>query len=115
MKARIRDDSLDLTKIIWDLCLMNTLHCEFGFGEKRIKRFYEKLEETQMWFTEYSCGTDKKPSTYTNMDAGIIRLINDLDGIDWKSILNVDSIIFNGKDITKLADICKTLGRNRHE
>lgn len=107
MKARVRNDSLDLTKVIWDLCLLNTLHCEFGFGEKRIKKFYEKLEETQRWFTEYSCATDKQQSTYTNMDTAIIRLINDLDGIDWQTILNVEGIIFKGKDIIKIGDICK--------
>ena len=44
MKARIRDDSLELTKIIWDLCLLNTLHCEFGFGEKRCQRFRTGLD-----------------------------------------------------------------------
>lgn len=107
MKARIRDDSLELTKIIWDLCLLNTLHCEFGFGEKRIKQFYEKLEEMQRWFTDYSCATDKRQGSYTNMDTAIIKLMRDLDGIDWKSILNVEKIIFNGKDIIKVADICK--------
>lgn len=107
MKARVRNDSLDLTKLIWDLCLMNTLHCEFGFGEKRIKQFYEKLEETQRWFTDYSCTTDKQQGTYTNMETAIIRLINDLDGIDWKTILNVEGIILGGKDIIKVADICK--------
>lgn len=105
MKARIRNDSLDLTKIIWDLCLLNTLHCEFGFGEKRLKQFYEKLEETQRWFTEYSCATDKQQGAYTNMDAAIIRLMSDLDGIDWQSILNVDQIIFKGKDLIKIADM----------
>lgn len=106
MKARIRNDSLDLTKIIWDLCLISTLRYEFGFGEKRIKRFYEKLEETQRDFTRYSCATDRIPETYTNMDTAIIRLINELDGIDWKSILNVDTIIFNGKDLVKIAKMC---------
>lgn len=112
MKARIRNDSLDLTKIIWDLCLINTLRYEFGFGEKRIKRFFEKMEKTQRDFTQYSCITDRKPETYTNMDTAIIRLINDLEGIDWKSILNINAIVFNGKDLVKVAEMCNRRGRN---
>ncbi len=105
MKARIRNDSLDLTKIIWDLCLLNTLRYEFGFGEKRLERFYKKLEETQKQFTDYSCMTDKQQGTYTNMDTAIIKLMTNLEGIDWQSILGVDQIMFNGKDLTKVADI----------
>lgn len=107
MKSHIRNDSLDLTKIIWDLCLLVTLHEECGLGEKRLKKFYEKLEETQKWFTEYACATDKKQGTYTNMDSAIIKLITSLGDIDWQSILNVDQIVFNGKDLTKLAEIIK--------
>lgn len=113
MKSRIKNNSLELTKIIWDLILMNTLHNEFGFGEKRIKKFYESFREFQKWFTEYACSTDEKKETYTNMDAAIIRLINDLDDIDWKEILNIDTIIYNGKDITKIADICKSHNYDR--
>ena len=105
MKARIRNDSLDLTKIIWDLCVLNTLRYEFGFGEKRLKQFYEKLEETQKRFTEYSCVTDKRRDAYSNMDTAIIELIRNLDGINWQSILGVDQIIFNGKDLVKVADM----------
>ena len=105
MKSHIRNDSLDLTKIIWDLCVLNTLHCEFGFGEKRLKQFYEALEETQKQFTEYSCATDKHRDAYSNMDTAIIRLMTNLKDIDWQSILNVDQIVFKGYDLTKIADI----------
>lgn len=105
MKAHVRNDSLNLTKTIWDLCFLNTLRNEFGFGEKRLKRFYEKLEETQQWFTEYSCATDKQQGTYTNMDAAIIKLMTGLADVDWQNILNVEQIIFKGKDLTKVADI----------
>lgn len=105
MKSHVRNDSLDLTKIIWDLCLLVTLHEGFGFGEKRMKQFYEKLEEAQKWFTEYSCATDRHRDAYSNIDAAIIKLIRNLDGIDWQSILNVDQIVLNGTDVVKVADI----------
>lgn len=108
MKSHIRNDTFDLTKTIWDLCLLNTLHCDFGFGEKRLKQFYEKLEETQRWFSDYSCATG---SQYTNMDSAVIKLITNMGDVDWKEIINIDQIVINGKDLTKIAD--KINNRNK--
>lgn len=105
MKSHVRNDSLDLTKIIWDLCVLNTLRNEFGFGEKRLKQFYAALEETQKQFTEYSCVTDRHRDAYSNISAAVIKLIRNLDGIDWQSIINVDQIVLNGTDVVEVADI----------
>lgn len=105
MKSRVRNDSLELTKTIWDLCVLNTLYHEFGFGEKRLRRFYKALEETQKQFTNYSCATDKYSDAYSNMDTAIIRLMTNLKGIDWQNILGIDQIVFKGYDLIKTSNI----------
>lgn len=77
-------------------------------AKKRLKQFYEKLEETQRWFSDYSCATG---SRYTNMDSAVIKLITNMGDVDWKEIINVDQIVINGKDLTKIAD--KINNRNK--
>lgn len=101
MKSHVRNDALDLTKTIWDLCLLNTLHDSFGFGEKRLKQFYEKLEETQSQFSEFACATGER---YANIDSAVIRLLVNLDNINYKDILGIDEILMNGKNLTRIAE-----------
>lgn len=101
VKSHVRNDALDLTKTIWDLCLLNTLHDDFGFGEKRLKQFYKKLEETQNRFSEFACATVER---YTNIDSAVIRLLVNLDNIDYKNILGIDEILMNGKNLTQIAE-----------
>ena len=107
MKARIRNDSLELTKVIWDLCLLVMLRYEMGYGQKRLKDFYEKLEKMQADFTQFACLGDKKSNEYSNMDSAIITMLCDLDGIDWKDILGIEKLIFNGKDLTEIVEQMK--------
>ena len=97
-------NNLDATKMIWELTLMVTLRNVYGFGNKRMMKFFDDFHETQKWFEEKSKLTDTNRDKYSNMDTVIIQMMNMLDGIDYKDILNLDGIVINGKDLVKIAE-----------
>ena len=101
---QIINNNLDVTKLIWELTLMVTLRNVYGFGNKRITKFFDDFHETQKWFEEKSKLTDTNRDKYSNMDTVIIQMMNMLDGIDYKDILNLDGIVINGKDLVKIAE-----------
>ena len=97
-------NNLEATKMIWELTLMVTLKDVYGFGNKRMMKFFDDFHETQKWFEEKSKLTDTSRDKYSNMDTVIIQMMNMLDGIDYKDILNLDGIVINGKDLVKIAE-----------
>ena len=97
-------NNLEATKLIWELTLMVTLRNVYGFGNKRMMKFFDDFHETQKWFEEKSKLTDTNRDKYSNMDTVIIQMMNMLDGIDYKDILNLDGIVINGKDLVKIAE-----------
>ena len=97
-------NNLEATKMIWELTLMVTLRDVYGFGNKRMMKFFDDFHETQKWFEEKSKLTDTNRDKYSNMDTVIIQMMNMLDGIDYKDILNLDGIVINGKDLVKIAE-----------
>ena len=97
-------NNLEATKLIWELTLMVTLRNVYGFGNKRMMKFFDDFHETQKWFEEKSKLTDTSRDKYSNMDTVIIQMMNMLDGIDYKDILNLDGIVINGKDLVKIAE-----------
>ena len=101
---RIISNNLEATKMIWELTLMVTLRNVYGFGNKRMMKFFDDFHETQKWFEEKSKLTDTNRDKYSNMDTVIIQMMNMLDGIDYKDILNLDGIVINGKDLVKIAE-----------
>ena len=101
---QIISNNLDATKMIWELTLMVTLKDVYGFGNKRMMKFFDDFHETQNWFEEKSKLTDTNRDKYSNMDTVIIQMMNMLDGIDYKDILNLDGIVVNGKDLVKIAE-----------
>ena len=101
---QIISNNLDATKMIWELTLMVTLRNVYGYGNKRMMKFFDDFHETQKWFEEKSKLTDPSRDKYSNMDTVIIQMMNMLDGIDYKDILNLDGIVINGKDLVKIAE-----------
>ena len=101
---QIISNNLEATKMIWELTLMVTLRNVYGFGNKRMMKFFDDFHETQKWFEEKSKLTDTNRDKYSNMDTVIIQMMNMLDGIDYKDILNLDGIVINGKDLVKIAE-----------
>ena len=101
---QIISNNLEATKMIWELTLMVTLRNVYGFGNQRITKFFDDFHETQKWFEEKSKLTDTNRDKYSNMDTVIIQMMNMLDGIDYKDILNLDGIVINGKDLVKIAE-----------
>ena len=109
---QIISNNLEATKLIWELTLMVTLRNVYGFGNKRMMKFFDDFHETQKWFEEKSKLTDTNRDKYSNMDTVIIQMMNMLDGIDYKDILNLDGIVINGKDLVKIA---KKISSDRKE
>ena len=97
-------NNLEATKMIWELTLMVTLRNVYGFGNKRMMKFFDGFHETQKWFDNKSKLTDTKRDEYSDIDTTIIKMLEMLEGVDYKEILNMDGIIINGKDLLKIAD-----------
>ena len=97
-------NNLEATKMIWELTLMVTLRNVYGFGNKRIAKFFDDFHETQKWFENKSKLTDTKRDEYSDIDTTIIKMLEMLEGVDYKDILNMDGIIINGKDLLKIVD-----------
>lgn len=101
---QIISNNLEVTKLIWELTLMVTLRNVYGFGNKRMAKFFDSFHETQKWFEEKSKVTDTSRDKYSNMDTVIIQMMGMLDGIDYKDTLNLDGIVIDGKDLVKIAE-----------
>ena len=101
---QIISNNLEATKMIWELTLMVTLRNVYGFGNKRMIKFFDDFRNVQKWFENKSKLTDTNRDKYSNMDTVIIQMMNMLDGIDYKDILNLDGIVINGKDLVKIAE-----------
>ena len=97
-------NNLEATKMIWELTLMVTLRNVYGFGNKRMMKFFDDFHETQNWFENKSKLTDTKRDEYSDIDTTIIKMLGMLEGVDYKDILNMDGIIINGKDLLKIVD-----------
>ena len=105
-------NNLEATKMIWELTLMVTLRNVYGFGNKRMMKFFDDFHETQKWFENKSKLTDTKRDEYSDIDTTIIKMLEMLEGVDYKDILNMDGIIINGKDLLKIAE---KISRDRKE
>ena len=97
-------NNLEATKMIWELTLMVTLRNVYGFGNKRMMKFFDDFRNVQKWFENKSKLTDTKRDEYSDIDTTIIKMLEMLEGVDYKEILNVDGIIINGKDLLKIVD-----------
>ena len=97
-------NNLDATKMIWELTLMVTLRNVYGFGNKRMMKFFDDFRNVLKWFENKSKLTDTKRDEYSDIDTTIIKMLGMLEGVDYKDILNMDGIIINGKDLLKIVD-----------
>lgn len=97
-------NNLEATKLIWELTLMVTLRNVYGFGNKRMMKFFDDFRNVQKWFENKSKLTDTKRDEYSDIDTTIIKMLEMLEGVDYKDILNMDGIIINGKDLLKIVD-----------
>ena len=97
-------NNLEATKMIWELTLMVTLRNVYGFGNKRMMKFFDDFRNVQKWFENKSKLTDTKRDEYSDIDTTIIKMMEMLEGVDYKDILNMDGIIINGKDLLKIVD-----------
>ena len=105
-------NNLEATKLIWELTLMVTLRNVYGFGNKRMMKFFDDFRNVQKWFENKSKLTDTKRDEYSDIDTTIIKMLEMLEGVDYKDILNMDGIIINGKDLLKIAE---KISRDRKE
>lgn len=87
-------------KTLFNILTLKTLHEEFGFGTKRLKRFWDALNENYYDIHERASCTDDKNNPhrkdeYTNLFEATVRAVSDLkrDGIDYRDILGPDSIL----------------------
>ena len=101
---QIISNNLEATKMIWELTLMVTLRNVYGFGNKRMMKFFDDFRNVQKWFENKSKLTDTKRDEYSDIDTTIIKMLEMLEGVDYKDILNMDGIIINGKDLLKIVD-----------
>ena len=101
---QIISNNLEATKMIWELTLMVTLRNVYGFGNKRMMKFFDDFRNVQKWFENKSKLTDTKRDEYSDIDTTIIKMLEMLEGVDYKEILNMDGIIINGKDLLKIVD-----------
>ncbi len=106
MKAHIRNDSMDITKIIWELCVLVTLHESNGYGEKRLIDFEKNLAEVEKSFMSNACATsvNMKRGKVADVDTAVIQLIRRLKGVDWQKVLDVDELVIGGRDIVKIVN-----------
>ena len=99
VKSKLKQESVDhltgtieTVKRLWELATLLTLVREFGFGEKRLKRFADGLREVYSEIDNRASITDmydKMNRKMTNIDEAVIRVIRELRscGIDHREIL----------------------------
>lgn len=106
-------------KRLWELLTIITLHREFGFGEKRLKRFANSLNDICAEFMTRSAATDKydkKHRELSDIDTAIIRVLQELrkDGIDHRDILgDSEELVMIDEDGTRrnLDDVLDNMER----
>ena len=131
VKAKIKQESVDrltgtieTVKRLWELATLLTLVREFGFGEKRLKRFADGLRDVYSEIDNRASITDmydKMNRKMTNIDEAVIRVIRELRscGIDHRQILGEEEklVIYreNGSqiDLDKFVDELERRDRER--
>lgn len=131
VKAKIKQESVDrltgtieTVKRLWELATLLTLVREFGFGEKRLKRFADSLRDVYSEIDNRASITDmydKMNRKMTNIDEAVIRVIRELRscGIDHRQILGEEEklVIYreNGSqiDLDKFVDELERRDRER--
>ena len=131
VKAKIKQESVDrltgtieTVKRLWELATLLTLVREFGFGEKRLKRFADSLRDVYSEIDYRASITDmydKMNRKMTNIDEAVIRVIRELRscGIDHRQILGEEEklVIYreNGSqiDLDKFVDELERRDRER--
>ncbi len=117
--AKDVSDSSKTVKRLWEMSTLLALHREFGFGERRLKRFANTLNDIYEEFMQKSAVTDKydkKRRELSNIDAAIIQVLKELrrDGIDHRDILgNTEELVMIDEDGTRrnLDDIVDNIER----
>ncbi len=117
--AKDISDSSKTVKRLWEMSTLLALHREFGFGEKRLKRFAKSLNDIYEEFMRRSAITDKydkKRRELSNIDTAIIQVLRELrrDGIDHRDILgNSEELIMVDEDgkRTNLEDVVDNIER----
>ena len=131
VNARIKQEGVDrltgtieTVKRLWELATLLTLVREFGFGEKRLKRFADSLRDVYSEIDNRASITDmydKMNRKMTNIDEAVIRVIRELRscGIDHRQILGEEEklVIYreNGSqiDLDKFVDELERRDRER--
>ena len=131
VNARIKQEGVDrltgtieTVKRLWELATLLTLVREFGFGEKRLKRFADGLRDVYSEIDNRASITDmydKMNRKMTNIDEAVIRVIRELRscGIDHRQILGEEEklVIYreNGSqiDLDKFVDELERRDRER--
>lgn len=131
VKAKIKQESVDrltgtieTVKRLWELATLLALTREFGFGEKRLKRFADGLRDVYSEIDNRASITDmydKMNRKMTNIDEAVIRVIRELRscGIDHRKILGEEEklVIYreNGSqiDLDKFVDELERCDRER--
>ena len=131
VNARIKQEGVDrltgtieTVKRLWELATLLTLVREFGFGEKRLKRFADSLRDVYSEIDNCASITDmydKMNRKMTNIDEAVIRVIRELRscGIDHRQILGEEEklVIYreNGSqiDLDKFVDELERRDRER--
>lgn len=106
MKAHIRNDNLNITKLIWELCVLVALREGFGFGEKRLLEFEKTLAEVEKLFMTNACATtvNARRGQISDIDTAVIQLVQRLKGVDWQTVLDIDELVIGGRDIVKIVN-----------
>ena len=131
VKSKLKQESVDrltgtieTVKRLWELATLLTLVREFGFGEKRLKRFADSLRDVYSETDNRASTTDtydKMNRKMTNIDEAVIRVIRELRscGIDHREILGEEEklVIYreNGSqiDLDKFVDELERRDRER--
>ena len=131
VKSKLKQESVDrltgtieTVKRLWELATLLTLVREFGFGEKRLKRFADSLRDVYSEIDNRASITDmydKMNRKMTNIDEAVIRVIRELRscGIDHREILGEEEklVIYreNGSqiDLDKFVDELERRDRER--
>ena len=131
VKSKLKQESVDrltgtieTVKRLWELATLLTLVREFGFGEKRLKRFADSLRDFYSEIDNRAYLTDmydKMNRKMTNIDEAVIRVIRELRscGIDHRQILGEEEklVIYreNGSqiDLDKFVDELERRDRER--
>lgn len=99
VKSKLKQESVDrltgtieTVKRLWELATLLSLVREFGFGEKRLKRFADSMRDVYSEIDNRASITDmydKMNRKMTNIDEAVIRVIRELRscGIDHRQIL----------------------------